>query len=121
MGRDADFKHLDNGTAVASFSIAVTRPFKDRKTDKYEADWFEIEVFGKPAEFVANHCGKGRLVAVTGAHRCRKYQDQQGNNRVAWEVKADSVQGVGPAPENSGAPRTEDNSGGAYDDPFGQE
>lgn len=117
IGKEPEYKMLDGGTGVATFSLAVTRPFKDKKTDRYEADWFEIECYGKTADFVANHCSKGRMVAVTGSHRCRKYQDQNGNNRVAWEVKADKVQGVGPAPNN-------DNQGASsepadYSDPFG--
>ena len=118
MGKDADFKILDNGTPVANFSLAVTRPFKAKNSDKYESDWFEVQVFGKPAEFVSNFCGKGRLVAVTGSHRCRKYQDKEGNNRVAWDVRADAVQGVGPAPESTGSTAPVEDNG---DDPWSQE
>lgn len=120
MGKDADFKYLNDGTAVANFSLAVNRPFKDKASGKYESDWFSISSFGKTAEFVSNHCGKGRLVSVEGRMQCRKYQDQGGNTRDAWEVRADTVQGVGPSPENAEKPHTSTDGGDHFDDPFAE-
>lgn len=117
MGKDPELTYLEGGTAIAKFSVAVQRPFKDKKSGKYEADWFDVVCFGKTAEFTANHCGKGRIVSCVGRHERRTYQTQDGSNRVAWELKADAVNGVGPSP-NSDSSQTTTSGGDAYDDPF---
>ena len=117
LTKEPEYKVLDGGTAVANFSLAVQRPFKDKKTEKYEADFFDVECFGKTADFVTNHCGKGRLVSVQGRHESRTYQTQDGSTRKVWDVKDARVQGVGPAPESAGGGA----SAASSDDPWAQE
>ena len=117
MTKDAEYKVLDGGTAVAKFSVAVQRPYKDKKSDKYEADFFDVECYGKTADFVANHCGRARLVSVQGRIESRTYVDREGVTRKVWDVKDARVQGVGPAPDTT-APATSTDGGDHYDDPF---
>lgn len=89
LGKDPETRTTTTGKNVVSFSVGVTREF-----DKEQTDWFRVSAWGKTGEFVQNYLGKGRLVAVAGRMESRSYTDKDGNKREAWELTADSVQGL---------------------------
>lgn len=92
LTRDPELKYLPStGKGVCNFSLAVQRPFAN-KDGVREADFFNIQTWGKQAENCANHLAKGRLVAVSGRLQTRKYQTQNGENRVATEIISDRVE-----------------------------
>ena len=91
LTRDAELRYTkDGGTAVASFTLAVDRPFK-----KDETDFISVVVWRKQAENVAQYTGKGSLVAVEGRLQIRSYEDRDGIKRKAAEVVADNVRFLG--------------------------
>ena len=64
LTRDPEVRYTQSQTAVASFTLAVDRPFsRDRENN---ADFIRITAFGKQAEFVETYLNKGRLIGVTG-------------------------------------------------------
>lgn len=79
-----------NGTAVASFTLAVDRRFK--KEGQQEADFVPIVVWGKQAESTANYMSKGKLMGVSGRIQTRSYDAKDGTKRYVTEVVADEVQ-----------------------------
>ncbi len=92
-----------NGTAVASFSLAVNRPFANKQGER-EADFINIVTWDKLAENCANYLQKGRLVAVTGRLQIRSYDDREGVRRKAAEVVARDVRFLErPRSEESGS------------------
>ncbi|MFT9498265.1 single-stranded DNA-binding protein [Anaerosolibacter sp.] len=89
LGKDPDLRFTaGSGKAVATFSLAVNRPFSKEK----EADFFRIVVFGKTGENCANYLAKGRLVAVQGKLQNNNYETQSGEKRYTTEVIADQVE-----------------------------
>ena len=91
LTRDPELRHTPgNGTAVATFTLAVDRPFTNRQGEK-EADFINIVTWDKLAENCANYLQKGRLVAVTGRLQIRSYDDREGNRRWITEVVARDV------------------------------
>lgn len=88
LARDPELRFTASGKAVATFSIAVNRPFS--KTN--EADFFTVVVWGKPAENCANYLSKGRLVGVEGRLQSRSYETQNGEKRYVTEVVANQVE-----------------------------
>lgn len=86
LTRDPELRYLQNGTAVASFTLAV-----DRKYNREETDFIDIVVWRGLAENCANYLGKGRLAAVEGRLQIRSYEDKEGIRRKAIEVVADDV------------------------------
>ncbi len=91
LTRDPELRHTPgNGTAVATFALAVDRPFTNRQGEK-EADFINIVTWDKLAENCANYLQKGRLVAVTGRLQIRSYDDREGNRRWITEVVARDV------------------------------
>ncbi|MES1227075.1 MAG: single-stranded DNA-binding protein [Armatimonadota bacterium] len=92
LTRDPELRTASTGNNMAKFAIAVDRRFK--REGEPTADFFNVVVFGKAADFVGNYLTKGRLVSVTGRIEIRKYVDKDGNNREAVEVTADNVNGL---------------------------
>lgn len=89
LTRDPELKYIPSGTPVASFTLAVDRPFVNKEGER-EADFIPIVVWRKQAENCANYLGKGSLVAVDGRMQVRTYE-QDGQRRYITEVVADSV------------------------------
>lgn len=85
---DPELKHTQNDTPVCSFNVAVDRIYSKEK----ETDFFTVVCWRQTAEFVAKYFAKGRKILVEGEMQSRKYTDKEGNNRTAWEIKADRVE-----------------------------
>ncbi len=98
LTQDPELRYTQNGTAVASFTVAVNRKFK-----RDEADFIPIVVWNKPAENCANYLGKGRLVAVEGRLQIRSYETQDGQRRRVSEVVADEVKFLDKGGTSSGS------------------
>ncbi len=86
LTRDPELRYTPNGTAVASFTVAI-----NRKYNREETDFIPIVVWSKQAEHCANYLGKGRLVAVEGRLQVRTYEAKDGQKRWVTEVIADDV------------------------------
>ena len=94
MGRlthDPEFKTTQSGVSVVSFSIACERDFKNKETNEKETDFINVQAWRNTAEFISKYFSKGRMIVVEGRLQTRKYQDKDGNNRMATEIVADHV------------------------------
>jgi single-strand DNA-binding protein len=91
---------------VAQFALAVDRPFSNAQGQR-ETDFFDIVVWRKQAELVANHLQKGRLVAVQGRLQSRSYETQDGQRRKVFEIVADRVTFLDRKPAQSDEMGTE--------------
>ena len=91
LGRDPDLRRTQAGTAVASFSLAVDRDFKDKTTGERACDWIDVVAWRQTGEFAARYLTKGRMVVVEGRLQMRDYTARDGSKRRAAEVVADSV------------------------------
>lgn len=104
LTRDPELRYTQSGVAVASFTLAVNRNYKNAQGEQ-EADFIDIVVWRGQAEVCANHLNKGRLVAVEGRLQVRSYEAQDGQRRKVAEVVAESVRFLekkGSAAVNSG-------------------
>lgn len=91
LTRDPDLRRTQSGTAVASFTLAVERDFKDKQTGEKATDFIDIVSWRQTAEFVSQYLTKGRLAVVDGRLQLRDWTDKDGNKRRNAEVVADSV------------------------------
>ena len=85
LTRDPELRFTQSGIAVASFTLAVDRNFKNANGER-ETDFIDIVVWRQQAENCANYLSKGKLVAVDGSLRIRTYEAQDGSKRKAAEV-----------------------------------
>ncbi len=92
LTRDPELRYTPaNGVAVASFTLAVNRPFRQQGGQR-EADFVPVVVWRQQAENCARYLVKGSLVGVDGRLQIRSYEDREGQRRTVAEVVADSVQ-----------------------------
>jgi single-strand DNA-binding protein len=88
LTKDPDLRYTPNGVPVATFTLAVNRPFSKEK----ESDFINCLVWKKAAENVANFLKKGSLAGVDGRIQTRNYEGQDGKKVYVTEVLAESVQ-----------------------------
>nr|DAP57444.1 MAG TPA: Single strand binding protein [Caudoviricetes sp.] len=91
LTRDPELRYTPSNVAVATFSLAVNRNFKNQAGD-YEADFISCIMWRQPAENFANWLKKGALVGITGRIQTRSYDNQQGQRVYVTEVVAESFQ-----------------------------
>lgn len=90
LTRDPELRRTGNGTAVASFTLAVDRDFKSQDGER-ETDFIDIIAWRNTAEFVSKYFSKGRMAVVEGRLQVRDWKDKDGNRRRSTEVVADNM------------------------------
>ncbi|HFI0283623.1 TPA: single-stranded DNA-binding protein [Streptococcus suis] len=91
MTRDAELRYTPSNQAVATFTLAVNRNFKNQDGER-EADFVNCVIWRQQAENLANWAKKGALIGVTGRIQTRSYDNQQGQRVYVTEVVAESFQ-----------------------------
>lgn len=91
MTRDAELRYTPSNQAVATFTLAVNRNFKNQNGER-EADFINVVIWRQQAENLANWAKKGALIGVTGRIQTRSYDNQQGQRVYVTEVVAESFQ-----------------------------
>ncbi len=99
---DPELKQTPSGVSVCSFSIGVTRRFKDA-SGNYQSDFINIVAWRNTAEFISKYFRKGRPICIVGSIQSRSYTDQQGNKRYVTEVVADEASFVDSKSDSQGA------------------
>lgn len=120
LTRDPELRHTQSGTAVASFTLAVDRDFKDKETGEKATDFIDCVAWRGTGELVSKYFAKGRMAAVEGRLQIREWTDKEGGKRRTAEVVADNVY-FGDSKKDTGgnAPAYSapaDNYGNEYDD-----
>jgi single-strand DNA-binding protein len=121
---DPELKQTQNGTQVASFSIAVNRRFRSGDNQQTATDFFNVTAWRALAEHVARYYRKGSSIFVVGSIQNRTWTDQQGVKRYATDIVADELYFVdsrSESPMQAAQPYTPDayNAAPAYSTPVG--
>ncbi len=61
LTKDPELRYTQSGKAVASFSIAIDRPYTNN--GQKQADFFNVIAWGKLGENAAKYLSKGRQIA----------------------------------------------------------
>ena len=91
LTREPELRTTQSGVNVASFTVAVDRDFGGRDGGDRQTDFFDCSAWRSTGEFVSKYFHKGSMIVVSGRMQSRKYQDREGNNRVAWDIQAENV------------------------------
>ena len=100
LTRDPELRYTGSNTPVATFSLAVNRPFTNQSGER-EADFINCVVWRKLAETVKNYLSQGSQVAVEGRIQTRNYDDQNGQKRYVTEVIVENIDFVGSRRDNA--------------------
>lgn len=88
LGHKPSIRYTQNGTAVASFSIATSERYETKTGEKKEnVEWHDCVIWGKDAENLTKLTDKGSLVYVEGSSHSREYETKSGEKRKVKEIK----------------------------------
>jgi single-strand DNA-binding protein len=91
IGKDPEVKTLENGTKVATFSLATSESYKD-KNDAWQTltEWHNIVAWRNLADR-AEKLTKGTMVYIEGKITHRKYNDKDGVERMITDIVASTI------------------------------
>jgi len=85
-GAEPELKHLENGTALASLSLATNESWQDKNGEwQKQTEWHRLICWRETAERLAT-VKKGQLLYIEGKISYRKYQDKDGNDRYTTDI-----------------------------------
>lgn len=101
LTKDPELRYTPNGVAVARFTLAVDRNFKNQQGER-GTDFINVVVWQKQAENCANYLFKGKMAAVDGRLQIRSFDGNDGQRKYVTEVVADTVRFLSPKSDNAG-------------------
>ncbi len=119
LGKDPEFKMLDNGSALARISIATNESYKDKSGEWQDlTEWHDIVTWRNLAERAQATLKKGMTIYLEGKLSTRSWQDQDGNTRRTTEVVANYFRVIDrkPAAENTQPPIQKTNTSNIPED-----
>ncbi len=102
LTRDAELKYTNSGQAVCHFSVATSA--RRKKGDQWveESSFWDVDFWGKGGESINQYLTKGKLVAVEGAMRQDRWE-QDGQTRSKTLITANTVQLLGSSGGQGGS------------------
>jgi single-strand DNA-binding protein len=94
LTRDAELKFTNSGLAICNMSVALNRRVKQGEQWIDEPNFFDVTIFGKQGEAIAQYLTKGKQVGLDGELRQDRWE-QDGQKRSKVFVVANNVQLLG--------------------------
>lgn len=94
LTRDAQLKYTPSGFPISTFGIAINTRKKNGDQWVDEANFFDIELFGKSAESLNQYLTKGKMIGVEGELRQDRWE-QDGQSRSKVKIVANKVNLLG--------------------------
>ena len=88
---DPVIRTTGNGNAVAQFTVAVRRNFKNA-SGTYDSDFVPCVAWKQLADIVQKYAGKGMRVLCTGTIQTRTYNAQDGSKKFITELVISSIE-----------------------------
>jgi single-strand DNA-binding protein len=100
LTRDPELRYTPDGTAVTTFTVAISRRWKTKDGEAREETCFvDVVAMGRQAEICGEYLNKGRAVIVDGRLTQRTWETESGERRSKIEVRANRVHFLGPPPQ----------------------
>ncbi len=97
VARDPEVRYTASQHAVASFSVAVNRSWKDQNGEiREDVTFIPVVIWGRGAELCERYLKKGSGILVEGRISVRNYESKTGEKRYVTEIVADTFQFIGP-------------------------
>ena len=103
LGKDPEVKYLDNGVAVANFSLATTENYKNKEGERVsQTEWHNVVLWRCLAEVAEKYLKKGASVYVEGKIKTRKWEDKEGVTRYSTEILGENMTMLGGKSSSEG-------------------
>lgn len=91
IGRDAEVRYTQSGTAMTVFPLAVDDGFGDKKV----TTWIDCAMWGERGTKVAEHIRKGDQLYVKGSIRLETYTTKDGAEKSKVAMRIEDIQLLG--------------------------
>lgn len=110
LGKDPEVRTLENGSKVATFTLATTESYKD-KNDTWQkiTEWHSIVAWRNLADRAERDLKKGSSVFVEGKISYRKYE-KDGVEKYITEIVASTINSLEKREKSASAPTSTDDS-----------
>jgi single-strand DNA-binding protein len=112
LGRDPETRTFPSGDQVCNVTLATTDKWKDKQSGEMReaTEWHRLVFNGRLAEIAAQYLRKGSQIYVEGQIRTRKYNDKDGVEKYATDIRVDQMQMLGSR-QGQGGPSGDDDGG----------
>jgi len=90
LGRDPEVRATQNGSSIATLSVATSESWKDKNTGERveRTEWHRVVILNNDGlcKLVERCLARGSKVYVEGQIRTRKWTDREGVERYATEI-----------------------------------
>jgi len=93
LGADPEVRSTNNGSRVATLSVATSRQWTGKGGDKQEkTEWHRVILwnsnYSKLADIAEKYCKKGDKIYIEGEIEYRTWQDREGQTKYTTEIRA---------------------------------
>ena len=113
LTRDPEMRYSANNTAIATYTLAVNRPF--RQNSEQQADFLRCVTFASTAQFAEKYLAKGMRVAVEGRIQTGSYTNQEGQKIYTTDVVVERQEFLEKMADNS---QPDSGTAESYDDRY---
>lgn len=106
VAQDIEVRYTAGQMAVATFTVAVDRPVKDKEK---QADFPRVTVFGKLAENCERYTRKGLRIGIQGRLQTGSYKNKDGYTVYTTDVIAERIEFLEWPAENESAQQADRN------------
>ena len=93
LTHDPELRYTPSGAAVATFTLASSRTWRDQSGDKKEqVSFIDCVAWSKAGEIITEYCKKGHKFAIEGRLQQRSWDDADGKKRSKIEVVVENFQ-----------------------------
>jgi single-strand DNA-binding protein len=108
LGKDPEVRYFDKDNAVANFSVATSKRWKDKATgeQKEQTEWHNVTAFRGLAKVCETYLKKGDKVYIEGSLKTDKYE-KDGVDHYITKIIADELQMLGGKGNSDSEPMRE--------------
>lgn len=110
LTRDPELRTTSNQVAVATFTLAVDRRFKNANGER-QADFIQCVAWRQQAELIGKYFQKGSLIAVVGEIQTGTWDADDGTKKYATEVVVSEIHFTGKKEQGDSSPAQESGNG----------
>ena len=88
--KDPELRYYNEKRPYVVFTLAINRSYKNNRGN-VDADFIQCCAWGRLAETIAKHCGKGSMIGINGRLNTRSYVNQNNVKMYTMDVVAEDI------------------------------
>lgn len=95
LGKDPEYRHLEDGVAVASFPLATSEIITKEGKRTESTEWHNVVLWRGLADIAQQLLAKGKLVYIEGKLKTRSFESREGIKKFTTEIVAENFKLLG--------------------------